>query len=69
MASAGFEPPNFGTERQHATPRPPKPLSCMLSATEMYAIREICMCVRYWTYFSLIDLLQKHQDALSGTVL
>ena len=25
-ASAGFEPANLGTEGQHATPRPPKPL-------------------------------------------
>jgi len=24
-ASAGFEPANFGTKGQHATPRPPKP--------------------------------------------
>ena len=24
--SAGFEPVNFGTKDQHATPRPPKPL-------------------------------------------
>jgi hypothetical protein len=27
MASAGFEPANLGTRGQHATPRPPKPLS------------------------------------------
>ena len=27
MASAGFEPANFGTKGQHATSRPPKPLS------------------------------------------
>jgi hypothetical protein len=26
-ATAGFEPANFGTKGQHATPRPPKPLS------------------------------------------
>jgi hypothetical protein len=26
-ASAGFEPANLGTKGQHATPRPPKPLS------------------------------------------
>jgi hypothetical protein len=26
MASAGFEPANLGNLRQHATPRPPKPL-------------------------------------------
>ena len=25
-ASAGFEPANFGTKGQHATPRPPTPL-------------------------------------------
>ena len=25
--SAGFEPANLGTKGQHATPRPPKPLS------------------------------------------
>ena len=25
-ALAGFEPANLGTEGQHATPRPPKPL-------------------------------------------
>ena len=27
QASAGFEPTNLGTKGQHATPRPPKPLS------------------------------------------
>ena len=26
-ASAGFEPANLGTKGQHATPRPPKPLT------------------------------------------
>ena len=26
MASAGFEPANLGTNGQHATPTPPKPL-------------------------------------------
>jgi len=26
-ASAGFEPADFGTKGQHATPRPPKPLT------------------------------------------
>ena len=26
-ASSGFEPANLGTKGQHATPRPPKPLS------------------------------------------
>ena len=29
-ASAGFEPANLGTKGQHATSRPPKPLSYML---------------------------------------
>ena len=28
-ASAGFEPANLGTKGQHATSRPPKPLSCI----------------------------------------
>ena len=27
MASVGFEPANFGTKGQHATSRPPKPLT------------------------------------------
>ena len=27
MASVAFEPANLGTKGQHATPRPPKPLS------------------------------------------
>ena len=32
MASAGFEPANFGTKCQHATLRPPKPLFlCVIS--------------------------------------
>ena len=30
MASAGFEPANLGTKGQHATSRPPKPLSSSL---------------------------------------
>ena len=30
MASAGFEPANLGTKGQHATSRPPKPLSYVL---------------------------------------
>jgi hypothetical protein len=30
MPLAGLEPANLGTERQHATPRPLKPLSSML---------------------------------------
>ena len=30
-ASAGFEPANLGTKGQHGTPRPPKPLSLILS--------------------------------------
>ena len=28
-ASVRFEPANLGTKGQHATPRPPKPLSCI----------------------------------------
>ena len=32
-ASAGFEPANLGTKSQHATSRPPKPLSCTVSPT------------------------------------
>ena len=31
MFSAGFEPANLGTKGQHATSRPPKPLSVALS--------------------------------------
>ena len=31
-ASAGFEPANLGTKGQHATSRPPKPLSYMLNS-------------------------------------
>ena len=30
-ASAGFELANLGTKGQHATPRPPKPLSCSVN--------------------------------------
>jgi hypothetical protein len=30
-ASAGFEPANLGTKGQHATPRTPKPLLCIVS--------------------------------------
>ena len=30
-ASAGFEPANLGTKGQHATARPPKPLTHMLN--------------------------------------
>ena len=29
-ASAGFEPANLGTNGQHATPRPPKPLTSLI---------------------------------------
>ena len=29
-ASAGFEPANLGTKGQHATSRPPKPLTCSI---------------------------------------
>ena len=28
MPSARFEPTNLGTKGQHATPRPPKPITC-----------------------------------------
>ena len=31
--SAGFEPANFGTKSQHATPRPPKPINIRLCYT------------------------------------
>jgi hypothetical protein len=33
-ASAGSEPANLGTERQHATPRPPKPLTLHLTFSQ-----------------------------------
>ena len=32
-ASAGFEPANLGTKGQHATSRPPKPLSELVKAS------------------------------------
>ena len=38
-ASAGFEPANLGTKGQHATPRPPKPLSCWLFKKKSITMR------------------------------
>ena len=46
-AEAGFEPANLGTEGQHATSRPPKPLSIgMLSVVlfESEKRRSSCLC-------------------------
>ena len=46
MASAGFEPANLGTQRQRATPRPPKPLSLLL---------HWCVSVKCaWSYVSAL---------------
>jgi hypothetical protein len=38
-ASAAFEPVNLGTKGQHATPRPPKPLSGLLRSVEEFLNR------------------------------
>ena len=35
-ASAGFEPTNLGTIGQHATPRPPKPISTYFAVIRLY---------------------------------
>ena len=36
-ASAGFEPANFGTKGRHATSRPPRPLSLVVSNSVAYS--------------------------------
>jgi hypothetical protein len=43
-ASAGFEPANLGTKGQHATPRPPNPLSVALGIQHSILIRHIVIC-------------------------
>jgi hypothetical protein len=40
--SAGFEPATLGSEGQHATSRPPKPLSCSLSYSAFNAHAPYC---------------------------
>jgi hypothetical protein len=42
-ALAGCEPANWGTKGQHATPRPPKPLICML-----VHIKTSLRCMQSW---------------------
>ena len=34
-----FEPANLGTKGQHATPRPPKPLDCVMSCNNNLAMK------------------------------
>ena len=46
-ASAGCEPANLGTKGQHATSRPPKPLSYTLVLLLNYSKTE-CVCVAWW---------------------
>jgi len=41
-ASAGFEPVNLGTYKQHATPRPPKPLSPCLTCSSIISFTYAC---------------------------
>jgi len=50
-ASAGFEPANLGTKRQHATPRPPKPLG------KTYKFKTPCkMTVMYKQILKLLQI-------------
>jgi biopolymer transport protein ExbD len=39
-ASAGFEPANLGSKGQHATSRPPKPLSIALLSTKLVQLNK-----------------------------
>ena len=61
-ASAGFEPANLGTERQHTTPRPSKPLElCMVMLREkdrlFGAILIDCNFLRYLVLYTLLWFL------------
>ena len=44
-ASVGFEPANLGTKGQHATPRPPKPISKQHIFKNMYFLKSTVMLV------------------------
>jgi len=39
-ASAGFQPANLGTKGQHAIPRPPKPISVIISYAIGHSIEQ-----------------------------
>jgi hypothetical protein len=43
-ASAGFEPANLGIKGQHATPRPPKPLSVDVTLNKERFSRSMADC-------------------------
>ena len=58
-ASAGFEPANLGTRGQHATSRPPKPLSAsmvlfcnyrifLVNLSDFYEIQKVPSITIYW---------------------
>jgi hypothetical protein len=50
-ASAGFEPANLGTKSQHATPRPPKPLTSLYVQIKwsVFVLQTRCVYYEGWT--------------------
>jgi hypothetical protein len=52
-ASAGFEHTNLGTKGQHATPRPPKPLSFSISCSVVFYY-VLLYCLNFLIFFFLV---------------
>jgi len=53
LPSAGFEPANFGTKGQHATPRPPKPV-CLYYYTKMRFLYTAFLFCNDWPHDGLL---------------
>ena len=73
-ASAGFEPANFGTKGQHATPRPPKPRIYIYIFVKIWFIFVIGITYyekspKYITLNSVIILLKLCVVSVNSTIL
>ena len=67
-ASAGFEPTNLGTKGQHATSRPPKPLSETLLLPFIGELRYLKLS-NLWKFYLIISMVHGLHEILGVTVV